>query len=184
MKIYTKTGDNGQTSLFGGVRAEKNDPRIEAYGTIDELNSVIGIVISNQPSETGLNILKDIQQTLFVVGADLATPEDKKERIERVGKSQIDNLENWIDELQEHLPALKSFILPGGTAVGSHLHLARTVCRRAERAIVSCKQQKSVSDNLLIYVNRLSDLLFVMARYENYQAGETETPWIPGKNKA
>jgi len=183
MKIYTKQGDTGQTSLFGGVRAEKNDPRIVAYGTIDELNSILGIVISHQPSDTGLKILKDIQQSLFVVGADLATPEDKKKRIERIDQPEIDQLENWIDELQDHLPDLKSFILPGGTHVGAHLHLARTVCRRAERAIVSCKQQKSVSENLLIYINRLSDLLFVMARYENYQSGETETPWIPADKK-
>ncbi|MGF1670062.1 MAG: cob(I)yrinic acid a,c-diamide adenosyltransferase [Balneolaceae bacterium] len=183
MKIYTKQGDAGMTSLFGGVRTSKNNPRIEAYGTIDELNSVLGIVISLNPTEFGKNILNQVQQMLFVVGADLATPEDKKERISRTGKQEITKLELWIDEMQERLPDLKHFILPGGSPVGAHLHLARTVCRRAERMIIGCRQNEPVSDNLVILINRLSDLLFVMARYENYQSGETETPWIPDKNK-
>ncbi len=179
MKIYTKTGDAGQTSLFGGVRTQKNDPRIEAYGTVDELNSILGIVLSFKTTDRGNSILNEIQQNLFVVGADLATPEGKKERIERVGEKEIEWLEARIDELQAGLPELKSFILPGGSKSGSYLHLARTVCRRAERAIVSCREKEAVSDHLLIYMNRLSDLLFVLARHENHQQGIEETPWKP-----
>jgi len=183
MKIYTKTGDAGQTSLFGGVRTNKNDPRIEAYGTVDELNSVLGIALSFKTTEQGKNILNKIQQNLFVVGADLATPEGRKERIKRVGQKEIDWLEAKIDDLQSGLPELKSFILPGGSKSGSYLHLARTVCRRAERAIVSCRKKEAVSDHLLIYVNRLSDLLFVLARHENHQQGIEETPWKPMRSE-
>ena len=179
MKIYTKTGDAGETSLFGGVRTHKNDPRIEAYGTVDELNSILGIVLSFKTTDRGNSILNEIQQNLFVVGADLATPEGKKERIERVGEKEVEWLEARIDELQAGLPELKSFILPGGSKSGSYLHLARTVCRRAERAIVSCREKEAVSDHLLIYINRLSDLLFVLARHENHQQGIEETPWKP-----
>ena len=179
MKIYTKRGEKGQTSLFGGTTIPKNSVRIHAYGTVDELNSVLGIALSNPVSRRGSDILNDIQEQLFVLGADLATLPSKKSKIERIGSTQIKQLENWIDELDEQLPDLTSFILPGGSAQGATLHLARTVCRRAERHTVELKASEPVSDDAVIYLNRLSDLLFVLARFENREAGNQETKWLP-----
>ena len=179
MKIYTKKGDEGNTALFGGEQTTKTSPRIEAYGTVDELNSVLGMVLSSKPSPRGNEILTELQSLLFVLGADLATPEKTKARIDRIEEHHIELMESYIDELEENLPPLKSFILPGGTPAASALHLARTVCRRAERAAFHLKEIETVSDHLLIFLNRLSDLLFVMARYENHAAGKPDTPWIP-----
>ncbi|MEX2601623.1 MAG: cob(I)yrinic acid a,c-diamide adenosyltransferase [Balneolaceae bacterium] len=183
MKIYTKTGDTGETSLYGGTRVPKNELRIEAYGTVDELNSLLGHCLSHSPADRICGILNAIQQQLFRVGADLATPEDAKARIERVDESVILELESHIDELQEQLPPLKHFILPGGSTTGATIHLARTVCRRAERIVVSCHSREPVNPMIITYLNRLSDLLFVMARYENQQQNEPETPWIPDRKK-
>lgn len=177
MKIYTKKGDGGETSLFGGSRVSKASRRIEAYGTVDELNAVLGMVLSYNPSEKGTQLLQKIQELLFVLGADLATPPAAKTRIDRIGEEQVVWLEDAIDELEESLDPLKYFILPGGAPPGATLHLARTVCRRAERATVSCKIEEEVSYNAVRFLNRLSDFLFVLARYENKQAGSPEQPW-------
>lgn len=177
MKIYTKKGDKGTTSLFGGASIGKNSLRIKAYGTVDELNSILGIVLTYSLSERGEAILRELQNQLFVLGADLATLPSKKTKIDRIGSKEITQLENWIDELDEQLPALTAFILPGGAPAGATLHQARTVCRRAERHTVALKLENPVSDDIIIYLNRLSDLLFVMARFENREAGETETQW-------
>lgn len=177
MKIYTKKGDKGTTSLFGGASIGKNSMRIHAYGTVDELNSVLGIVLTHPLSDKGSAILKELQNQLFVLGADLATLPSKKTKIDRIGSKEIEQLEHWIDELDEQLPALTAFILPGGAPAGATLHQARTVCRRAERHAVSLKTENPVSDDVIIYLNRLSDLLFVMARFENRHAGEPETQW-------
>jgi cob(I)alamin adenosyltransferase len=181
MKIYTKKGDEGNTSLFGGKSIKKNSIRIEAYGTVDELNSVIGVALSQEPSSEGREILEEIQNQLFILGADLATLESKKVKIDRIGTGEIEKLEAWIDRLDDQLPALTSFILPGGSKAGAALHQARTVCRRAERKTVSLKQNDPISDECVIYLNRLSDLLFVMARFENMKADVPETPWKPRK---
>lgn len=177
MKIYTKKGDKGTTSLFGGASIGKNSLRIKAYGTVDELNSNLGIVLTHPLSEKGKNILIELQKQLFVLGADLATLPSKKTKIDRIGTSEIKQLEKWIDELDEDLPALTSFILPGGAPAGATLHQARTVCRRAERHAVALKTDNPISDEVIVYLNRLSDLLFVMARFENQHAGEPETQW-------
>jgi len=179
MKIYTKKGDAGKTSLFGGKKVSKNSLRIEAYGTVDELNSLLGMVLAYGPSDRVKQVLIELQQQLFVLGADLATPLKSKARIERVNDSHVEGLEEVIDELDEYLPALRSFILPGGSNCGALLHMARTVCRRAERAAVACSETDPVNTNSIRYLNRLSDLLFVLARYENHQADQTETEWKP-----
>lgn len=181
MKIYTKKGDSGQTSLFGGTKIMKNEDRIEAYGTVDELNSVIGMVLTHSLTKKGKGILQEIQHQLFILGADLATPQTKKTKIERIGTPVIDQIEKWIDKLDEELSPLMNFILPGGSPAGALLHLARTVCRRAERKTVTLKENETITDECIIYLNRLSDLLFVMARYENLEAGVQETPWISKK---
>lgn len=181
MKIYTKKGDHGITSLYGGHKTEKSDVRIHAYGTVDELNSVIGMVLSYSISDKAKKMLSTIQDDLFVVGADLATIDPKKAKIDQVNDSQVTQLEEWIDELEEELSPLKSFILPGGTGAGSSLHFARTVCRRAERITVELSQHDSINPKNIIYLNRLSDFLFVLARYENREAGVEETPWNPSK---
>lgn len=179
MKIYTKRGDQGTTSLFGGTNIEKNHIRLHAYGTVDELNSVLGMSLSGAMSERGRVIVTDIQTQLFVLGADLATPKTKKTKINRIGTAEIETLEGWIDELESELPPLTSFILPGGNQTGAFLHLARTVCRRAERFSVELKSSDTVSGESIIYLNRLSDLLFVLARFENMKAGAEEIKWLP-----
>ena len=182
MKIYTKRGDQGTTNLFGGTTIEKSHTRLHAYGTVDELNSILGMALTHPVSKRGSDILIEIQKQLFVVGADLATLPSKKTRIERVGQNEIHQIESWIDELDEQLPALTSFILPGGSSIGSALHMARTVCRRAERYTVELMRSEGVSEHSLIYLNRLSDFLFVLARYENQQLGTEEVKWLPGNS--
>jgi len=181
MKIYTKKGDGGQTSLFGGQKVSKGSVRIDAYGSVDELNSVVGMAISFGLSTKGRKYLEEVQHQLFILGADLATPATEKARIERIGVPEIQYLEEAIDELEEDLPPLKNFILPGGSHAGATLHLARTTCRRAERITVACRQEEQISDHCVTYLNRLSDFLFVLARYENQQSGQKETPWISKK---
>ncbi|MTI88164.1 MAG: cob(I)yrinic acid a,c-diamide adenosyltransferase [Balneolaceae bacterium] len=181
MKIYTKKGDTGETSLFGGQRVSKSSKRINAYGTVDELNSILGTAVAFGVSEKGNELLETIQQQLFVLGADLATPISKKVRIKRIGSDEVDFLEQHIDEMEKTLEPLKNFILPGGSKAGATLHYARTVCRRAERISVECRQEEDISKAAITYMNRLSDFLFVMARYENKQAGTEEKSWVPKK---
>ena len=178
MKIYTKTGDAGETSLFSGGRVPKTHLRVEAYGTIDELNSSLGIARSNSMSSRGDAGLKTVQQQLFHLGSDLATPLDAKaDWITRLGEAEVTWLESSIDEMTKELPPLKNFILPGGTAAAAQLQLARAICRRAERCIVALAEHEEIGDFVLVYVNRLSDWLFTLARLENQRAGEAETKW-------
>lgn len=172
-KVYTKTGDQGLTSLVGGKRVSKASPRVDAYGDVDELNAVLGIARSH-PVDPGIaGVLKAIQNDLFIVGAELASPPDLE--VPRIGEDRIKELESLIDSLLSELEPLKEFILPSGSAGGSYLHFARTVSRRAERKIVKLMEEEEVGKNVLIYMNRLSDLLFVMARVENRRSGYTET---------
>ena len=176
MKIYTKTGDRGETGLWGGRRVPKDALRVQAYGTLDECNAALGVARASG-LDAGLDrLLALIQDQLFVVGADLATP-DEAANVPRVGPVDVAFLEQTIDSLEAELPPLKQFILPGGSPGAAHLHLARTICRRAERWVVSLAHQEPVSDHLLIYLNRLSDLLFVLARSANSRAGVTDLPW-------
>lgn len=179
MKIYTKRGDEGNTSLFGGTRVPKSSARIEAYGTVDELNSVLGLAASFPIAHKEQQWLKKVQENLLVLGADLATPTSSKTRINRIDESAIEFLEHAIDEMEEELPPLKNFILPGGHQQGATLHLARTVCRRAERATVTCSETEEISELTIKYLNRLSDFLFVLARLLNKHAGKPEETWKP-----
>lgn len=178
MKIYTKTGDKGETGLFGGKRISKDDRRIEAYGTVDELNSIIGVARSFTESDKIDEILRKIQDWLFVLGTDLATPaEIKSNAAKRISAEDGTALEKIIDEIEMQLTPLKTFILPGGSKNASLLHHARTVCRRAERRVVSIR--KETSENTTIFLNRLSDLLFVLARYANKLSSIDDVPWNP-----
>jgi len=178
VKIYTRTGDTGETSLFSGDRARKNDPRVDAYGEVDELNAWLGLArASSLDAELSVEIVS-IQRDLFAVGAQLADPGDKlAPRVTKavIGDDHILRLEQLIDRLEEQLPPLRRFILAGGTPAGAALHVARTVCRRAERRIVGL--DPPVDPVLLRYVNRLSDLLFVLARLVNHRSGVSETEW-------
>lgn len=177
MSIVTRTGDRGETSLFGGERVKKYHLRLESYGTIDELNAILGLSLAEGPlSGAIIDQVLLIQRTLFSVGSDLATPSMHQPRITRIAQSDIDELEQWISNLEATLPALTRFILPSGSTVGCHLHHARTVCRRAERHVVALCEQEPESTNPLVtvYLNRLSDYLFLVAREANRQAGATE----------
>jgi len=177
MKIYTKTGDDGTTGLFGGGRVSKASARIDCYGTVDELNSVIGIALSKQCSTEGVACLTVIQNTLFVLGSDLATPHESKASIERITDDHAAQIETWIDSFESGLQPLRNFIVPGGSESAAMLHLARTVCRRAERLCVAAKDSEKLGDAVIHYLNRLSDFLFVLARWENHDAGIPDTPW-------
>lgn len=186
MKIYTKGGDRGETGLFGGERVAKSSIRIEAYGTIDELNSFIGLAITELRSDEVKELLNTIQNQLFTVGSDLATPENEKNKkydIPRVPKDFIENAEGQIDKFEEKLEPLKNFILPGGSKAASILNICRTVCRRAERRVVLLKATEQVGENIIIFLNRLSDLLFVLARYENMISEHPETIWKGTRDK-
>ena len=179
-KIYTRTGDNGTTSLVGGKRVSKTDPRLDAYGTIDELNSFIGLMLSTMDSkaENPENI-RWIQQKLFNIGGCLATDTSAFELPEscKVQAQDVERMEHMIDAVQEGLPQQRSFILPGGTQAASYAHVARTVCRRAERLILALPDEAKAPSELLQYVNRLSDYLFVLARRINFFAGVDENIW-------
>ena len=177
MKIYTRTGDTGETGLLGGVRVRKHDLRIEAYGTVDELNAALGVVRAAQPSQRVDQILEHIQNELFAVGAELATPTSKGAHSGRIEESHVARLEEMIDLCEADLPPLKNFILPGGCPTAAQLHFARTVCRRAERLVVELSENSPVSAQIIVYVNRLSDLLFVLARFENARAGVPDVKW-------
>lgn len=184
MKIYTKTGDTGETSLWGGARVKKSHPRVNTYGTLDEANSVIGLALSFLP-ETHIVVegrLSRIQNELFVVGSELATAPGAKTTIVLIDESAITRMESEIDEMEAALEPLKNFILPSGSSMGSALHLARTVVRRAERDCVDLVSSgDSLRPEVIRYLNRLSDYLFVMARFVNHELGEPETKWIPPK---
>lgn len=180
MKIYTRTGDKGDTSLYGGQRVPKDALRIEAYGTVDELNSVLGIVRADNGNPEIDGLLAGIQNALFVLGADLATPRsDGRSTVRRIGPSDASDLEREIDALENRLEPLRNFILPGGSSVASRLHFARTVCRRAERNVVRLSHNEDIGDAVVAYLNRLSDFLFILARFANAAAGVPETPWKP-----
>ena len=181
MKIYTKTGDEGETGLFAGGRVPKDDPRIEAFGTVDELNSILGLAIAAEPGQDLSPLLSRLQNELFAVGAQLATPQPDQHGTDMIEPSHVEALERDIDQYQEHLPELRQFILPGGCPAAAMLHCARTVCRRAERHVVTLQRSdaSTASACLLTYLNRLGDLLFVLGRAANQQAGHGETPW-PG----
>lgn len=184
MRIYTKTGDKGETSLLGGKRVPKNDLRIETYGTVDELNSLLGVIRAMRISKKLDSILRKIQEDIFVLGADLASPEEKKASVPpRIGENQIADLEKVIDELEPKLPPLRNFIFPGGTPPAAYLHLARAVCRRAERCAISLKRAEPISPSIIVYLNRLSDLLFILARWVNREVGAGEAAWkqLPAK---
>ncbi len=176
MKIYTRTGDDGTTGLWGGARVAKDALRVQAYGTVDECNALIGVVrASGLPPELD-HLMEQIQNTLFVVGADLATPGEKT-RIERIGPEHAAELERAIDALEAGIEPLQRFILPGGSMAAAQLHVARTVCRRAERWVVALARAESVSPCVAIYLNRLSDCLFVLARAAYARAGVPDVPW-------
>lgn len=180
MKIYTKTGDSGMTSLFGGGRVQKDALRIEAYGTVDELNATLGVVRAHNPSKKIDQMLAIIQNELFVLGSDLATPLDSRIEVDRISNEMSTKLESWIDELDNELEPLRYFVLPGGCATASFLHVSRTVCRRAERCVVTARNIETISSDVIVYLNRLSDLLFVMSRYENHVSQTPEVRWITG----
>ncbi|HEX8251647.1 MAG TPA: cob(I)yrinic acid a,c-diamide adenosyltransferase [Thermoanaerobaculia bacterium] len=175
MKIYTRTGDHGQTSLFGGARVAKNDARIEAYGTIDELNSFIGVSRASAIPAESEAILHQVQVDLFEIGAHLASPGTS--RFPGVDAERIAELERAIDAMERELEPLKSFILPAGALAAAQLHVARTVCRRAERLVVALHDESDATLSTIAYLNRLSDYLFVAARFANSRAGVADVPW-------
>jgi cob(I)alamin adenosyltransferase len=182
-RIYTRTGDEGDTGLFGGGRVSKAHPRVEAYGAIDELNAVLGVVIAAEEDEQIRAKLASIQPDLFAIGAHLATPplpaERRRPRLPELPGGRAREMESWIDAAEQELPELRSFIMPGGSAGGAALHLARTVCRRAERRVVTLAADDVVDPGILVYLNRLSDLLFVLARLANQRAEVLEQRWEP-----
>ena len=183
-RIYTRAGDAGETSLGDGARVPKTDARIEAYGTVDELNAVLGLVLAGDVEPELRATLERIQNELFDLGADLAVPveDDKRERL-RVEQAQVEALEELCDRANEGLEPLRSFILPGGTETAARLHLARTVCRRAERLTVALDAEHGVNPEALAYLNRLSDLLFILARVANASARAEEPLWRPGGSR-
>lgn len=187
MKIYTRTGDRGETGLFGGQRVRKDSTRVDAYGEVDELNSVLGVACVHLEAEGLADVVEGvrlIQTDLFTVGANLATPspEDggrESDYIPALREGSIEGMERWIDWAEEELEPLRSFILPGGTPGAASLHLARTVCRRAERRAVTLSHEAHVGPEIVRYLNRLSDLLFTLARLANRRAGVPDVPWVP-----
>ncbi len=187
MKLYTKTGDDGTTGLFGGPRVAKDHPRIDAYGTVDELNAVLGMCIAAcdeaRPFEARLlEQLSQIQSRLFDLGADLATPPGGAHefRVPRLATHHAESLERWIDEVDGGNDPIRAFVMPGGSELAARLHVARTVCRRAERLVVALARDDTVGPPVVIYLNRLSDLFFAMARRANKERGMADTPWVPG----
>ena len=182
MKIYTKTGDKGETGLFGGERVSKNNLRLNAYGSIDELNSFLGLAVTEVTNAEIKSVLNDLQNKLFVLGSDLATPEtekNKKLKATRLPDSYISETEEAIDKFEARLDELKNFILPGGSKGSSLLHICRTISRRAEREVVALKNTEHIGENIVIFLNRLSDLFFVLSRFENKYSNIPDTKWIP-----
>lgn len=192
-KLYTRSGDDGTTGLFSGARVSKNHPRIEAYGTVDEFNACLGLCVSESRlwhagkmldrGEVIRRILIQVQSRMFDIGADLATPDgaNNETRITRISAEHVAEIERAIDEVDGQNEPLHNFIVPGGTELAARLHLARTVCRRAERLVVALAHNEAVGEPLLTYVNRVSDLLFAMARLANNGTG-LEEPWIPSRS--
>ena len=189
MKVYTKTGDKGTTALFGGTRVPKDHIRIESYGTVDELNSYIGLVRDQEMNQHYKNILIEVQDRLFTVGAILATPQEKEVmkngelRLQKLGiiESDIELLETEIDTMEDSLPQMTHFVLPGGHTTVSYCHLARCVCRRAERLAVHLSHEEPIDKMAVKYLNRLSDYLFVLARKLSFDLNADEVKWIPRK---
>lgn len=192
MKIYTRRGDEGETGLLGGVRVPKSDARVDAYGTVDELNATVGLALALDADGGGVldaERLKRVQDDLFAVGARLAAadPERAREKglVPDFPPARVEDLEAWIDELDAELPELDAFVLPGGSPAAAQLHAARTVCRRAERAVVRlASEDEALREVVLPYLNRLSDLLFTLARAANERAGVAETEWEPVRRRA
>ncbi len=179
MRIYTRTGDEGETGLFGGRRVAKDHRRVQAYGEVDELNAWLGLAMARLGTVPLTEALKTIQGDLLTVGADLASPPDAKPAPTRLADDRIAGLEALIDDYDDALPPLKSFILPGGTEAAATLQVCRTICRRAERSVVLLGREEEVTPAVLVYLNRLSDLLFVLARHVNHEAGVEEPKWEP-----
>ena len=183
MKIYTRTGDDGETALFGGGRVRKDHARVAAYGEVDELNSVVGWALTEVSTGSTSERLALVQHDLFTLGAALATPPArpgrKRPETPALPSARIAEMEAWMDEMDAELPALEQFILPGGTRSAAALHVARTVCRRAERAVVTLAAAEPVEPEVVVYLNRLADLLFVCARHENARARRDDVPWDP-----
>lgn len=182
MKIYTRTGDSGETALMGGGRVSKDHVRVAAYGEVDELNAVLGLVLATEPREFAAELLGPVQRDLFNIGGALATPEPERLREAQrsklvVPEERIAALEEAIDRADGELPPLRAFVLPGGTPKAAALHHARTVCRRAERAVVALARSEPVAPEIVRYLNRLSDYLFVMARLANHRAGVPDETW-------
>jgi cob(I)alamin adenosyltransferase len=185
-RIYTKTGDGGETNLGTLSRVAKDNSRVAAYGDVDELNSVLGLLVAHCPNYTEMALIRTIQNDLFDVGADLCLPilpDEQPGKNLRITAAQAERLEKAIDRLNEPLQPLRSFILPGGSATAAWLHLARTVCRRAERGVVTLMRTEAINQQVLIYLNRLSDLFFVMARSAN-ELGKGDVLWVPGKSRS
>jgi cob(I)alamin adenosyltransferase len=187
MKIYTKTGDEGKTSLFTGTRVFKHNPRIESYGTIDELNSYIGVVKDHAPNGEDLSLLHEVQDRLFSIGSILATEpkklkgKDGKDRykLPKISDEDVLTLENAMDKMNDDLPPMTHFLLPGGHPIVSFCHVARCVCRRGERRVIELHQEEPVDANVIKYLNRLSDYLFVLSRYWGKKAKAQEVKWVP-----
>jgi cob(I)alamin adenosyltransferase len=180
VKIYTKTGDAGQTGLIDGSRVAKDDPRVAAYGEVDELNAMVGVARAHAGDPAARGLLYAVQKDLFALGAQLADPQARigtRKKKAAVTAEQVEVLERAIDERERSLPPLTAFVLPGGTPAAAFLHLARTVCRRAERTAVALSRREGVDPLVIAYLNRLSDLLFVLAREANHRAGEAEERW-------
>jgi cob(I)alamin adenosyltransferase len=181
VKIYTRTGDTGETALFGGGRVSKDHPRTSAYGDVDELNSAIGVARATAPVELFDELLDGIQRDLFAIGGRLATPEPEKVA-KAIAKAvlppgRVGSFEQIMDDAEGDLPPLRAFVLPGGTPKAAALHLARTVCRRAERSVVRLAREEEAPAEILVYLNRLSDLLFTLARLANHRGGAGDTTW-------
>jgi cob(I)alamin adenosyltransferase len=179
VRIYTRRGDDGTTSLGGGQRVTKDSPRVRAYGTVDELNSVLGLARAGGLAPRLDAMLAVIQHELFAAGSNLCflEPDKAAHQIHELEPGQVEQLEHWIDELTEAMDPLANFILPGGAVGAAHLHVARTVCRRAEREVLSLSRTEPIGARVVEYLNRLSDLLFTMARYENHERGITQPLW-------
>ena len=181
MKIYTKTGDAGETGLFGGGRVPKDDPRVEAYGDVDELNSAIGMARATAPVDFHDALLESIQRDLFAIGGQLATPDPEKVRaaLEKaeLSEERVRVMEAAMDAAELELPPLRAFVLPAGTAKAAAFHLARTICRRAERNVVTLSHSAEVHELFIVYLNRLSDLLFTLARLANHREGRGDVTW-------
>ncbi|HXW96775.1 MAG TPA: cob(I)yrinic acid a,c-diamide adenosyltransferase [Gemmatimonadales bacterium] len=181
MKIYTRTGDEGDTGLFGGGRVPKDHPRVQAYGDVDELNSVVGVARATQPTAFFDDLLEAIQRDLFALGGQLATPDPDRVQ-SALEKAQLTDarvlaFEQAMDDAERELPELRAFVLPAGTPKAAALHLARTVCRRAERSVVTLGRESDLPALFVVYLNRLSDLLFVLARLANHRAGAGDVTW-------